>query len=192
MTVNEYQYAVQDLIVNKLNLEATCEWNSKMNANIYAPRLDIAIGPFSILDGTSLQQEYDHIYDTHYPFIYQLVKIHLLNIQQISADSNNDEVNARINEKIGHMKYFNFNSRCFIAVEIENEVSRKHLMGGALNASVLGRVAIASGFTAEKHRAFLNLYRYFEYLQNVEKPTFRTENLLIISAEQLLNVLIEL
>ncbi len=62
-------------------------------------------------------------------------------------------------------------------------------MGGAINASVLGRIGIAIGYTEEKHRAFKNLYRYFGFLQSVQKPTFRTNNLLVISKDQMIQVL---
>lgn len=192
MTVLQYQNTIKELLEHKLNLETTCEWNSQMNPNIYAPRLDIAVGPFSIEDGMNLQQEYDNLYDSFELLIYKLVKIHLLNTKEIAADSDNNEVEERIHQKLFQMRYLNLNSRCFIAIEIENEVSRKHLMGGAVNASVLGRIAIAVGFTEEKHRAFLNLYRYFSYLQSVEKPSLKTDNLLIISAAQLLGVLNEI
>lgn len=192
MTVNEYQNTIKELLEHKLNLETACEWRSQMSTNIYAPILDVAVGPFSIEDGSNLHHEYDHHYDNNEHFIYQLVKIHLLNTKGITADSSVEEIEEQIHEKMFQMRYLNLNSRCFVAIEIENEVSRKHLMGGAVNASVLGRIAIAVGFTEEKHRAFLNLYRYFGYLQSVEKPTLKTDNLLIISADQLLNGLHEL
>lgn len=62
-------------------------------------------------------------------------------------------------------------------------------MGRAVNASVLGRIGIAIGYNAEMYNAFKNLYRYFAFLQSVMKPTFETNNLLIISPEQIMQVL---
>ena len=62
-------------------------------------------------------------------------------------------------------------------------------MGGAVNAAVLGQVSIAVGYSNLMHKAFLNLYRYFEFLRAVDKPTFNTSNLLIISSEQLIAIL---
>lgn len=192
MTVPEYQNSVKELIEFKLNLEVNCEWRSQMNTNIYAPRLDIAVGPYSIEDGTNIGEEYDQIYDNINQFIYQLVKIHFINTNEITPNTTDDEIDILVNNKIQLLKDFNHNSRCFIAIEVEHKVSRKHLMGGAINAAVLGRIAIAVGFTEEKHRAFLNLHRYFAYLESVQKPTFHVNNLLIVSADQLLSLLDEL
>lgn len=62
-------------------------------------------------------------------------------------------------------------------------------MGGGVNAIALGRVGIAVGYTNEMHRAFMNLCRYFEFLREVGKPTINNRNLLIISREQLVEIL---
>jgi len=159
-----------------------------MNANTYSPRLDIAVGPFSLADGVRLINEYDELFDAKIEFISILVRTHLSNLSLITAKTSNEMQQIRFNKKIDDLRHFNFNSRCFLSIEIENAVTRKHLMGGAINASVLGRIAIAVGYTDEMHNAFLNLYRYFSFLQNVDKPTFRTNNLLIISSTQLENI----
>ena len=79
---------------------------------------------------------------------------------------------------------FNRNSRCFIAIEIENQVSRKHLLGGALNASVLGRIGVAVGWH-EAFQMFLRLRHYILYLKSVGKNTFDASNLLLLKPEQL-------
>lgn len=191
MSLTEYQNALRVCLEQKLHSGTVCEWKTQMNAHTYSPRLDIAVGPFSLVDGVRLTQEYNELFQNNAEFIKQLIKIHLKNLGYITVDTSNDEIAERVQTKFEELYYFNFNARCFMAIEIENAVTRKHLMGGAINASVLGRIAVAVGYTAEMHNAFLNLHRYFSYLQSVDKPTFKTNNLLVISADQLMEICIE-
>ncbi|WP_339218583.1 hypothetical protein [Paenibacillus sp. FSL W7-1332] len=44
-----------------------------------------------------------------------------------------------------------------MAIEIEHLVSRKHLMGGAINASALGRFGVVIPWSEEKLRAFIKI-----------------------------------
>jgi hypothetical protein len=181
----------QQSLTNSLGVifqqETVNEWRTEMNAGIYSPRLDIAVGPFSTADGIRLINEYNGIFNDHLAFIKGLTKIHLRNIQSITNQTSDQEAEHRINSKLNDLYSTNFNARCFLAIEIENAVSRKHLMGGAINAAVLGRIGIAAGYTEKMHKVFLNLYRYFSFLQEVEKPTFKTNNLLVISYIQLMD-----
>lgn len=188
MLVNDYQQNLRGQLQEILNSLTVCEWRTQMDANTYSPRLDVAVGPFSLANGIRLIEEYNELFENNIDFVARLVKTHLTNLNFINDELSEENANQLINDKLNDIRYFNFNSRCFIAIEIENSVSRKHLMGGAINASVLGRIGIAVGFTEEMHNAFLNLYRYFSFLQSVDKPTFRTNNLLVISAGQLINI----
>ena len=63
------------------------------------------------------------------------------------------------------------------------------MIGGAVNASVLGRIGILVAWSPDKLRAAIKLRRYLEFLARVGKNTFDTTNLLILSKEQLLDVL---
>lgn len=83
------------------------------------------------------------------------------------------------------IRNLNHNSRCLIAIEIENKVSRKHLIGGVVNASALGRIGVVIPWSDEKLRAFVKLVGYLQYLKNVDKNTFNTTNLLIVTKEQI-------
>ena len=188
MSLTEYQQTLRGLLEEKLGSPAVCEWRTQMEANTYSPRLDVAVGPFSIENGVQLIHQYDVLFEKNIVFVTKLIKCHLNNLSFINQDMPTEELEEQVHQKLNEIRYFNYNSRCFVAVEIENAVSRKHLMGGAINASVLGRIGIAVGYNNEVHKAFLNLYRYFTFLQSVDKPTFRTNNLLVLSAEQLTNI----
>lgn len=178
-----------ELLEEKLEQEAVTEWHSEMGKEMYAPRVDVAVGPFAIVAGVHMDQEHSHLLDQHEGFFRQLVVFHLENLHSITPDTPDDEREWLINEKMNALFTTNRNARCFVAIEIENKVSRKHLMGGAVNCSVLAKVGIAVGFDEEKHQCFLNLHRYFDFLRQVEKPTFNTANLLIIAKNQLIEVL---
>ena len=83
------------------------------------------------------------------------------------------------------LKILNENSRCLLAIEIENNVSRKHLLGGAVNAAALGRLGIVVGWTENKVKALVKLQTYWDFLYSVGKNTFNTRNLVILSPQQL-------
>lgn len=189
MSLTEYQEKIRGLLQNAFKSNTVSEWDTGMDVGVYSPCLDIAVGPFSIQNDVSLQAEYNQMFDANLHILRQLVLLHLINLNYITEEATQEQSSQIVTQKLNEIRHFNINSRCFIAIEIENEVSRKHLMGGALNASALGRIAVAVGSTNEKHRAFKRLYQYFKFLQNVDKPTFKTNNILVISKEQLHDIL---
>lgn len=143
---------------------------------LYSPRLDIAVGPFATADLVYVE-EFDHLVREHERFLRHLYECHLRNLPH------NNALESRIDfDRVTHR---NPNARCFIAIEIENQVSRKHLMGGAINAAALGRIGIAVGWTPEKVNAFVKLRSYLLFLARVGKNTFDPTNLLVLSKEQL-------
>jgi len=176
MNVKEYQ---NSLLVSLKQifplLKIKQEWPAEIkDLNLYSPRLDLAIGPFAI--NTSLQNEYDQLQTRYHIFIDGLIEIHNQNIHSIYS-------------VYPYKNYYsvtstNKNPRCFITIEIENKVSRKHLIGGAINASALGRIGLFIAFTEEKFRAMKKLEGYFDFLSQVQKNTFNTGNLLILSKDQ--------
>ena len=151
------------------------EWSSIFEKGIYSPRVDIAVGPFAVVEGERYINEYNYLMDVSSTLIYQLIEFHL----------NNTKENITPDNLFKQLSFFNPNSRCFMAIEIESTGSRKHLMGDAVNASALGRIGIVIGWTQEMFVSFLNLKRYFDYLGRVGKNTFNLANLLILDSNQL-------
>jgi hypothetical protein len=187
--VDDFQEEIRDLLEDKLQQDAVTEWRSKMGQGLYAPRVDVAVGPFAIAAGEHREQEHSHLLYQNIALFRQLTAFHLENLNVITQETAQHDREVQINEKMDKLLQTNQNARCFLAIEIENKVSRKHLMGGAVNGSVLGKIGIAVGFTDKMHRCFLNLYRYFDFCRQVEKPTFNSANLLIVSKEQLMDAL---
>ncbi|MFA5211569.1 MAG: hypothetical protein WC414_03655 [Patescibacteria group bacterium] len=178
MGVKEYQQYCKDKLLSLYD-SVDVEWNPFKKFNVgnkqYCPRLDIAVGPFAI--NTRLESQYNRLLSERESrkFIDSLIKFNNDNVRNIVTGS---ETNFEM------MKYFNYNARCFICVEIENKVSRKHIVGGLINASALGRIAVLVAWTPDKLKAFLKLKNYLNFLSSVEKNSFKTDNVLILSKEQ--------
>lgn len=160
------------------------EWRALESiAGLYSPRIDIAVGPFSVVRGRNYIQEYDGLMEDTRPFIERLRTYHCNNVDQYTVSD--DETFRHVPPAtFAELRTFNENARCLMAIEIENRVSRKHLLGGAVNASVLGRLAVIIGWDEMKVRALVKLREYWHFLESVGKNTFATRNLLILSPEQ--------
>lgn len=157
--------------------EVKTEWRAmSTEKNIYCPRVDIAIGPFATT--TTCINEYNDMMCTHRQFLNEIIGFHIQNLG----------INGSINPEqflFNYLNIHNQNSRCFIAIEIENKVNRKHFMGSAINASVLGRIGIIIGWNQDKLNAFVRMKRYFGFLFAHNKSTIDPVNLLILERNQL-------
>lgn len=125
-----------------------------------------------------LGDEYDRLFRRNKHLCARLVAAHRENA---GGGEHTDAVNVRSGNR---------NARCFRAIEVENQVSRKHLLGGAVNAAALGRIGVVVGWTPDKLNALLKLRSYFDFLSAVGKPSFSASNLLILAPEQLESALL--
>lgn len=148
--------------------------------DVYSPRLDVVVGPFATGSVVYID-EFNSMLERHNALLRALFDQHVVNIQQFGSGPGGVD--------FGDMCHRNANARCFLAFEIENRGSRKHLMGGAINAAALGRIGIAVAWSPDKLRAFVRLRNYLLFLARVGKNTFDPVNLMILSAEQLNDIL---
>jgi hypothetical protein len=159
--------------------ECVKEWSAfARTTDRYSPRLDIAVGPFSTEAGARRTAAYRSLAQTHRRFLEQLWGYHSENERQHNASS------SRATPDLESALDANRNARCFLAIEIENEVSRKHLMGGIINAVSLGHLGVAIGWNEGKVHAMFRARAYLYFLESVDKPTMRVANLLILSRDQ--------
>jgi len=177
MNVKEYQQLLKRKLSSIYNGNIIdTEWRTKLSKEkAYSPRIDVAIGPFAIEE--RFIEIYNQMYDNPKSifFINKLYDYHCHNLGIIKDE-----------EFIGKLKHFNENARCFMAIEIENKVSAKHLLGGIVNASALSRVGILVPWNPGIYRASKRMIQYFKFLKNVGKNTFDTKNVLILFKEQLI------
>lgn len=181
--LKKYQISVAEMLQGiYIGTPIQTEWRAISDGRkIYSPRLDIAVGPFAI--NQQYIDKYDDMMNSSQRLINKIIELHVQNIRDI----NNSDVSLSFDV----LKRKNYNARCFLAIEIENKVSRKHLIGGAINAAALGRIGIVVAWTPEKLKAFIKLREYLEFLGSVGKNTFDTTNLLILDKNQLFSLLDE-
>ena len=149
------------------NVPVEIEWASTFDNNMYSPRVDIAVGPFAVERDVRFTEDYDNLMRGSRDFVHRLIRHHLRNVKGLDNQAPVDVVQRYLDDLFAHLTQKNQNARCFLAIEIENQVTRKHLMGSAINAAALGRIGLAVPWTDEKLRAFVRLQRYFDYIYGI-------------------------
>lgn len=185
----------QQEIANKLTVllvqqgyesEVRVPWSAfgGQGRRIYSPKVDIAVGPFAI--ERRYEDEYDRMVNSYHRLIDTWIDMFRQNWQSViggrywripphSPSEHRDFIEHSANR----------NSRCFIAIEVENKNSRKHLMGSIINAGALGRVGILVAWQEEVLRAAIRMREYFDFLQEAEKRTFNMSDVIVLSRNQL-------
>jgi hypothetical protein len=159
--------------------ECVIEWRAFLDRqDRYCPHLDLAVGPFSTVRGQRKVGQYRSLARAHRTFLNELWTCHLQNEARLGF--RDDQCTADLDEAL----LANHNGRCFLAIEIENVVSRKHLMGGVINAAALGHIGIVIGWTEDKVKAVFRARRYLHFLKRVDKPAIAVGNLLVLSRDQ--------
>jgi hypothetical protein len=158
----------------------SAEWAAlRAEPATYSPRVDIAVGPYAI--DRRYEDEYDALANRHQRFLGQIYSRFKGNALALDADA--------FVSPLDHVCALNSNARCFMAIEIDSSGSRKHLLGGMVNAAALGRVGLSVAGNPEMLRALLKTRRYLQFLADVGKNTFNTGNLMIVTVEQLAEAL---
>jgi len=130
MKHNEYQSILFESLSKIFGKELVeNEWDSVKNDThtynhelVYAPRHDIAVGPFNTYFDLDVGNDKTEPMQSH-PFTQSLYK-HFLKDRETLPN------------------VWNPISRCYMAIEIEFSGSSKHMLGGMLNASVTGAIGI--------------------------------------------------
>jgi hypothetical protein len=169
----EYQESAK-IILDRIYREVEIQWHPFLGAgrDIYAPRIDIAVGPFAI-EQRRFEERYSELLLETRPFIESLIDCHNQNLDAAEQESSFDTI-----------AYFNLNARCLLSIEIEDSGSRKHCLGNLVNASALGRIGLLIARSEEILRTFVRQRVYLRFLADAEKNSFRTDNALVLSAEQ--------
>ncbi len=163
---------LQNEIVEKLSyLNAEKEWPIKKNATdrfsnqkqVYLPRLDVAVGPFSIVEG-----------NTHDAIMKIFKQIAPKKLQEYVKENKLKE---------------NPNPRCMLAIEIAYSGSSKHMLGDMTNASMMGLYGfvIGSRSTIDKLNRIFHYSKILKDLGKMEKNLFT--NVCIISKEKFMELL---
>ena len=172
MTEREYEDAAKTFL-DRIYEEVQVQWYPFRGEgrHIYAPVVDIAVGPFAIEQRFGPQ--YTELLGATRNFIERLIEKHNRNVEH-----------AEERTSLNRIMYFNENARCLLCIEIEDSGSKKHCLGDLVNASALGRIGVLVARSDKAFNAFLRQRVYLRYLAGVGKNTFRTDNALVLTAEQ--------
>jgi hypothetical protein len=165
------------------DVEIRKEWlpfNRWHDQFISSPMIDIAIGPFAI--ETQCILEYDELLANR--DVRRLLRFALnAHIENLERYSNREEELPRFDDFFNR-EFTNTNARCFMAVEIEGRADRKVVLADIINTSAMGRFGVIVAKSERVLKIFVKLLKYSLFLERVDKPTFRTKNVLILSGEQ--------
>jgi hypothetical protein len=181
ITTRQYQKLVADKIKIKLKLPVETEWRAmKDQHDLYCPRVDIAIGPF-VYDSSCIPDSHDCLIEKWEEIIKAMYGYHKKNVESLSFE------NCQTSFK--DLCYKNKTARCLIAIEIEDKVNRKHLIGAAVNVIALGRLGVVVACNPDKLNAFIRIRRYLWFLSRA--TNFGTTNLLVLTREQLASIFVD-
>jgi hypothetical protein len=180
MTATEYQNLLCPIMAEKFEgLEVISEWRTFRGLNYqYSPRVDIAVGPFSVAPGPNRTEDYNQI------ITRPIIRNFLNRIYEKHVENIGDQLNEINIPNFDRLIIRNQNARCLMAIEIENTSSRKHIMGSMVNAASLGRIGIGIAYQESVLRTFHRMLNYMAFLKRVEKNTYDTTNFLIVTRQQ--------
>jgi hypothetical protein len=176
MNASEAQKSLERLFSNIFGeSNVITEWPSSRNAGdwlrrfgqdiIYAPRPDIAIGPYNISEGRNAAGI-------------------------VSLFNQNRSFFNRLGTVRSH-ESLNENPRCLIAIEIENSGSSKHMIGNIINASLLGKVGIIVTLRDEFYRKAKRTHKYLVGAFERKKIGYNPSNVVIKRYNELERYLLE-
>jgi hypothetical protein len=153
------------------------EWAALRDEHgIFSPRIDAAVGPFAM--PMSLGGDHDRMIRKYRPLLKKLYEAHRANLSAYASTGDGIDFEA--------LCAFNPGAQCFLAFEIENAASRKHLMGGALNAAALGRIGLYVTMGPERLRTLVRMRGYLGILAKTSRNVPDPSNLLLLSGDQLM------
>ena len=184
--VGEEVEQYQELVCHSLGRifgenEVIKEWDAAKDSqddfrrgDLYCPRIDVAVGPFNI----------DRRIEINNERIRASVREHrdfLRNVFSFSEqrDANFEDFLANLNP----------NPRCFLAIEIENSGSSKHMLGNIANVSILGHIGVVIPFNDSKFALCGRIKNYVSFASQVGKIESVFRNVLVVSKENFLRLL---
>ena len=137
----------------------------------YCPIVDVAVGPFAT--ERRYEAQYAQLLENTRTFVELLIEKHNRNVEDPEKTS------------FEAITYFNENARCLLCIEVEETGTRKHCLGDLVNASALGRIGLLVARSQKVLRIFVRQRVYLRYLADVGKNTFKTNNALVLTEQQL-------
>lgn len=160
------------------NPEVESQWTAFKGEAVskYSPRVDVAVGPFAY-GAKRYVSEYNGLTRASKKFLSNL-------LGSFKENANGFSFKHNIPDDCRMFNSINGNARCFMAIEIEKSGTRKHRLGDIVNACSLGRIGLIIAWDKGTLKSFLKIAEYFAFLKGVQKPTYGTRNLIVVSKKQ--------
>lgn len=158
MAATDFQLTAQELLRQYLG-DVHLEWSASLGAtdslkgrpDLYAPRTDIAIGPFNISPGRNSNISRGHL----------------------------DQLPTGFRDRLLSLPE-NPNPRCLLAIEVTFSGSSKHIMGDILNASVMGMYGIVVAKPEVISKVHRNI-QYLKALAELNKLPYLFQNVAVFN-----------
>lgn len=179
MNTKEYQNEVATVLRDVFGKDLVkTEWDSVQHdghtanhKSVYAPRHDIAVGPFNSYMDLDIGTDKTKSMQSH-PFTKKLIK---------GAFQHRETLD----------KIWNSISRCYLAIEIEFSGSSKSILGSIVNASVSGSIGIVIANKDNLETAD-RICKYMMRLEGLERLEINAlRNLIVFGENQFLELLLE-
>jgi len=202
-TTKEYENDIAKLLgmffVGKIREEEIrirrgLKYRSEKGYRCYSPMIDVSVGPFSEKRGESLWGDYDVLVRFSCELIDDLLQQFRVNYQDFGKGF--FEISERTVPRsylrfLSTAKDVNWNARCFMAIEVENSGSKKHLLGDMLNVCVSGRIGIVIGYNNKAFNSFLRQLEYLAYTIEAKKLRFNSKNIIVLRPDQFESILVK-
>lgn len=152
---------------------------------VYAPILDVAVGPFAVREGQDFINRYNQMIEEFSGIIDGWVNSFRENWRNYVGDAWQTEHSPNDHEDF-LVSGANLNARCFLAIEIENYTTRKHQMGSLINAAALGRLGMFIAMQDNVLKSAIRMREYFKLLKEYGKPSFNMNNVVVLTKDQVM------
>jgi len=176
-----------------VRIRRSLRYRSEKGFRSYSPIIDISVGPFSETRGTSLWTEYDSLANFSRDMIDDMVVQFRQNYEDFGHGFFRIEertLPTSYQDFLSQSQGVNWNARCFLAIEVEDSGSPKHLLGDMINVSIAGRIGLVIGYNQHKYETLLRQLEYIAYSVEAKKIKFNSKNILVLKPDQFENVIV--
>ena len=137
----------------------------------YCPEIDFIVGPLNITkketELAAMRGIYNELFEKYTDLFTALYNRDMEIEKKFSKNLSKSEKKCVLLLDVERKPWLetNFNPRCFICIEFEKETGEKHVLGGILHASALGKVGII--LTPEndetQYKSVMRIRRYLRF-----------------------------
>ncbi len=166
----------------------------------YCPQVDFIVGPLNITKDeeelAEMRSTYDGLYEQFEGLFTALYNRDMVIEKEVSKSLSKSEKKCieLLNIERKSSLVTNFNPRCFICIEFEKHTKEKHVLGGILHASALGKVGIilTPDEDEKQYERVMRIRRYLRFCVQAGKMGYNTNverNTILLPRDEFLGIL---